>query len=84
MKDMYAFDTCEENAKKTYEAVKRAYTNLFDKLGVNYAIAQADSGNIGKYILHSIKFLLRRRSKRRVSHPFRRIWGGFAVKLQQM
>ncbi len=47
MKDMYSFDATQEMAFVSYEQVKQAYQNIFNRLEINYAIAEADSGNIG-------------------------------------
>ncbi|KAI9143773.1 putative prolyl-tRNA synthetase [Paraphysoderma sedebokerense] len=47
MKDMYSFDVTLEDAMKTYDEVLNAYTRIFDSLGVQYAVAEADSGDIG-------------------------------------
>ena len=38
MKDLYTFDTSEEAALRTYEEVLIAYKNIFNKIGVPFAI----------------------------------------------
>ncbi|RIA98654.1 hypothetical protein C1645_731547 [Glomus cerebriforme] len=57
MKDLYTFDTSEEAALKTYEEVLIAYRNIFDKIGIPFVIADADSGNIGGTKSHEFHFL---------------------------
>ncbi|CAG8551861.1 7817_t:CDS:2 [Rhizophagus irregularis] len=57
MKDLYTFDTSEEAALRTYEEVLIAYKNIFNKIGVPFVIADADSGNIGGTKSHEFHFL---------------------------
>ncbi|PKC08898.1 prolyl-tRNA synthetase [Rhizophagus irregularis] len=57
MKDFYTFDTSEEAALRTYEEVLIAYKNIFNKIGVPFVIADADSGNIGGTKSHEFHFL---------------------------
>ncbi len=47
MKDAYSFDKTEEDAKKSYENMYRAYCRIFDRLGLKYRAVRADSGSIG-------------------------------------
>jgi len=47
MKDAYTFDRSKEEALKNYEAMYAAYEKIFQRLGVNYTVVQADSGAIG-------------------------------------
>jgi len=47
MKDAYSFDTSEDGAKASYEAMRLAYTRIFDRLGLNYRMVAADSGAMG-------------------------------------
>ncbi|KAI8642692.1 hypothetical protein BD408DRAFT_416067 [Parasitella parasitica] len=47
MKDLYSFDATQQDAFVTYEQVAQAYRNIFEKMGVPFVIAEADSGNIG-------------------------------------
>ncbi|OMJ25845.1 Proline-tRNA ligase [Smittium culicis] len=47
MKDMYTFDSSEQKALDSYKIVRQAYHNIFKRIGVEYAIADADSGEIG-------------------------------------
>ena len=52
MKDLYTFDTSEENARTTYDEVRVAYRKFFDELKIEYLEAQADSGNMGGTLSH--------------------------------
>lgn len=52
MKDLYTFDTTREEALKTYEIVRQAYTGLFDELKIPYLTAEASSGEIGGDLSH--------------------------------
>jgi prolyl-tRNA synthetase len=47
MKDAYSFDTDKEGAQKSYHLMFEAYTAIFKRLGANFRVVQADSGNIG-------------------------------------
>ncbi|KAJ1675856.1 hypothetical protein EV182_000431 [Spiromyces aspiralis] len=57
MKDMYSFDYSKEQALATYNELKQAYARIFDRISVPYAIAEADSGNIGGSYSHEFHFL---------------------------
>ncbi len=47
MKDAYSFDVSEEAAKVSYEAMRIAYRNIFDRCGFEYRMVGADSGAMG-------------------------------------
>lgn len=47
MKDAYSFDLNQSDAIKSYELMYDAYKAIFDRLGVQYRIVQADAGAIG-------------------------------------
>jgi prolyl-tRNA synthetase len=47
MKDAYSFDADKEGAQKAYQNMFEAYTAIFERLGANFRVVQADSGNIG-------------------------------------
>ncbi len=47
MKDAYSFDADEAGAKVSYETMRKAYHRIFDRMGLNYRMVQADSGAIG-------------------------------------
>ena len=47
MKDAYSFDTDEEGLDKSYQAMYKAYRRIFDRLGLDYTVVDADSGAMG-------------------------------------
>jgi len=47
MKDAYSFDVDEDAAKRSYERMRVAYTNIFDRMGFDYRMVSADSGAMG-------------------------------------
>lgn len=47
MKDAYSFDLNSEDALKSYEKMFRAYSAIFQRLGVKFVVVQADTGMIG-------------------------------------
>jgi prolyl-tRNA synthetase len=47
MKDAYSFDVDEAGAFRSYEVMRAAYRKIFERLGLDYRIVQADSGAIG-------------------------------------
>ena len=47
MKDAYSFDADEAGLDKNYALMRDAYTNMCERMGLNYRIVQADSGQIG-------------------------------------
>ncbi len=47
MKDSYSFDVTDEGLEKSYQAHRAAYIRVFDRLGFDYVIVQADSGAMG-------------------------------------
>ncbi|KAF8937565.1 hypothetical protein BGZ58_002478 [Dissophora ornata] len=59
MKDLYTFDVSEEEALKTYDEVVLAYRRIMQRLGVPYAVAEADTGNIGGTHSHEFHILSR-------------------------
>ncbi|KAK5120921.1 hypothetical protein LTR85_005705 [Meristemomyces frigidus] len=56
MKDLYTFDLTEEQARQTYEAVRKAYSAFLDELTLPYLVASADSGNMGGKLSHEYHF----------------------------
>ncbi|KAL4780463.1 hypothetical protein BJX76DRAFT_337950 [Aspergillus varians] len=56
MKDLYTFDHSVDEALKTYEVVRSAYTRLFNDLKIPYLMAAADSGNMGGSLSHEFHF----------------------------
>lgn len=57
MKDAYSFDIDQEGALKAYESMYQAYQAIFDRLGLQYRIVQADAGNIGGSQTHEFQLL---------------------------
>jgi prolyl-tRNA synthetase len=57
MKDAYSFDLDQASALKTYEVMYGAYQAIFDRLGLQYRIVQADAGNIGGSQTHEFQLL---------------------------
>ncbi len=47
MKDSYSFDVTDEGLEQAYQAHRAAYIRVFDRLGFDYVIVQADSGAMG-------------------------------------
>jgi len=47
MKDAYSFHMDSADLAREYEAMRGAYQRIFDRLGVDYRIVQADTGDIG-------------------------------------
>jgi prolyl-tRNA synthetase len=56
MKDLYTFDTTEEQARKTYDEVRKAYVAFLEDLRLPYLTARADSGNMGGDLSHEYHF----------------------------
>lgn len=57
MKDAYSFDKDQASALKSYESMYQAYQAIFNRLGLNYRIVQADAGNIGGSQTHEFQLL---------------------------
>ena len=47
MKDAYSFDASDEGLEASYMAQRDAYERIFQRLGLEYAIVQADAGAMG-------------------------------------
>ena len=47
MKDAYSFDLDEEGLQKSYDRMHAAYTAIFERLGLEFRVVDADSGEIG-------------------------------------
>ena len=47
MKDAYSFHLTTESLVETYENMKQAYTNIINRIGLNFRCVLADSGAIG-------------------------------------
>ena len=47
MKDAYSFDIDEAGLEESYQKMHAAYTAIFDRLGLDFRVVWADSGEIG-------------------------------------
>lgn len=47
MKDSYSFDVTDDGLAASYQAHREAYVRIFDRLGFEYVVVQADSGAMG-------------------------------------
>ncbi len=47
MKDGYSFHANKEDMVREFDLMEQTYKNIFTKLGLNFAVVQADSGAIG-------------------------------------
>jgi len=52
MKDLYSFHADEESLDEGYYSVYGAYKKIFDAIGLNYKIVEAESGPIGGDVSH--------------------------------
>ena len=52
MKDAYSFDTGEEAFQKTYQQMSQTYQQIFNNLGLDTVIVEADNGYIGGEYCH--------------------------------
>ena len=57
MKDLYTFDATPEEALECYGEVSKAYTRIFQRLGVPARMVEADSGQIGGDTSHEFHIL---------------------------
>ncbi|GFU45277.1 probable proline--tRNA ligase, mitochondrial [Nephila pilipes] len=57
MKDMYTFDSNEENSQVTYEALCCAYSQLFHMLGIDAMKVKGSSGDMGGKSSHEFHFI---------------------------
>ena len=52
MKDAYTFDKDLEGLEASYENMWKAYEYIFDKIGIDYIIAEGDAGIMGTGVSH--------------------------------
>lgn len=52
MKDAYSFHASEEDFKEEYEKMKKTYTTIFKRLGLQTEIVESDNGYIGGEYCH--------------------------------
>jgi len=57
MKDAYSFHLSEECLDATYQAMHKAYCNIFERLGLDYRPVIADTGSIGGSVSHEFHVL---------------------------
>jgi prolyl-tRNA synthetase len=57
MKDGYSFDPDDESSASSYQAMHQAYSAIFNRLGLNFAVVEADSGAIGGSFSHEFMVL---------------------------
>ncbi|PPI86635.1 proline--tRNA ligase [Candidatus Pantoea edessiphila] len=57
MKDAYSFHLSQESLQKTYEIMYDSYRNIFNIIGLNFRIVEADNGSIGGNISHEFQAL---------------------------
>ena len=57
MKDAYSFDVDDKGMEQSYEIMRQAYCTIFDKIGLNYRMVEADSGTIGGNLSHEFMVL---------------------------
>lgn len=52
MKDAYSFDADEKNFKKEYENMWKAYSRIFERMGMKTIVVESDNGYIGGDYCH--------------------------------
>lgn len=52
MKDAYSFDKDKDGLEKSYKNMWKAYEYIFDKIGLDYRVAEGDSGIMGLGVSH--------------------------------
>ena len=57
MKDAYSFHLNQESLEHTYQVMYRTYSNIFNRLGLDFRAVVADSGNIGGKVSHEFHVL---------------------------
>ncbi|KMV72119.1 proline--tRNA ligase [bacteria symbiont BFo1 of Frankliniella occidentalis] len=57
MKDAYSFHTTQESLQETYDAMYRAYSQIFTRMGLNFRAVDADTGSIGGSASHEFQVL---------------------------
>ena len=57
MKDAYSFHTSQEDLEREYEVMATAYTNIFNRCGLETKAVQSDSGAIGGSVSHEYMVL---------------------------
>ncbi len=57
MKDAYSFDVDQASALIAYDKMYNAYSQIFNRLGLQFRIVEADAGNIGGSQTHEFQML---------------------------
>ncbi len=57
MKDAYSFHRDMDSLRQTYDAMYRAYSNIFTRLGLDFRAVLADTGAIGGHLSHEFHVL---------------------------
>ncbi|MFS1563782.1 MAG: proline--tRNA ligase [Candidatus Arsenophonus phytopathogenicus] len=57
MKDAYSFHTDQNSLQQTYDAMYKAYSTIFTRIGFNFRVVQADTGSIGGNASHEFQVL---------------------------
>ena len=57
MKDAYSFHTSQEDLEREYDVMAQAYTNIFNRCGLETKAVQSDSGAIGGSVSHEYMVL---------------------------
>lgn len=57
MKDLYSFHTNEEDRKRYYEIVKKAYFKIFKRCGLKTVLTEASGGAFSKEISHEFQVI---------------------------
>jgi prolyl-tRNA synthetase len=57
MKDAYTFDRDEDGMRESYRVMYEAYQRVFDRIGLEYVIVEADPGTIGGGVNHEFMAL---------------------------
>lgn len=57
MKDAYSFHLSEDCLAATYQKMYQAYSNIFNRLGLDFRAVQADTGSIGGHASHEFQVL---------------------------
>ncbi|WP_415896325.1 proline--tRNA ligase [Neptuniibacter sp. QD72_48] len=57
MKDAYSFHVGQESLQQTYDVMHQTYTNIFNRLGLDFRPVLADTGSIGGATSHEFHVL---------------------------
>jgi prolyl-tRNA synthetase len=57
MKDAYSLDRDEDGMRESYRVMYEAYERVFDRIGLDYVIVEADPGTIGGGVNHEFMAL---------------------------